>query len=81
MARKSRGTTFSLPEGGERDMDARAKALGYANRSEYLRALREADEHYGLVPTLDPVNMKRVLRMPAHVEGHPGGGNQGKSRK
>lgn len=81
MGRTSRGTNFSLPEGMEKEMDTRAKALGYANRSEYLRALKEADEYYSLVPTLEPVSMKRVLRIPAEVERNPGTGSKGKPGK
>jgi metal-responsive CopG/Arc/MetJ family transcriptional regulator len=74
MGRTSKGINFSLPDGMDKEIDTRALAHGYANRSEYLRALYEADLHYNFRPMLDGDNMQRVLRVPPNVEGHSLGG-------
>lgn len=82
MARKTQSVSFSLPEGSQDEIEKRARALGFDGRSDYLRALREADEFYGLRATLDPVTMQRVLRISAKVEGQAKGDrSSGKSDK
>lgn len=80
MARKTGSLSFSVPDGFEADLDARAKQHGFKNRSEYLRALYEADKFYRLRPALSDT-VERVLRLP-EVEGHARGDRPvGKSAK